>query len=253
MLTIITINFNNAEGLTRTLDSCASQVDQKYFHIVVDGKSTDGSKEIAARYENTRQNILHVRDIDTGIYDAMNVGLRNCVTNWVLFLNSGDELVGKSVTKVLLPILRHNDSYSLVYGDIIAVDPTSGREEFVEQKLTKLGFLKNVCHQATIYNRKRLGRSLWFSTKYQISADFDVLLRIICNQGLGAINKIPVTIAKYEKGGFSDTNLNTRLAERSRIVSASSLAQYRKWLFWGDTARLRLVNSMKKMSRVQRH
>ena len=117
-LSIITINYNNAVGLKKTLDSVAIQTYTDFEHIIVDGASSDGSVEIIHEYESTLTSHLSgddkVRDFvggssplasrlkwisekDTGIYNAMNKGIRMSSGEYLLFLNSGDFLIAADV------------------------------------------------------------------------------------------------------------------------------------------------------------
>ena len=76
-LSIVTINFNNAEGLRKTLASVASQTYRDIEHIIVDGGSTDGSVEVINEYVNqcVMYDVLWVSEKDKGIYNAMNKGI----------------------------------------------------------------------------------------------------------------------------------------------------------------------------------
>ena len=104
-LSIITINYNNAAGLKKTLDSVASQTCTDFEHIIVDGASTDGSVDIIREYENTLASCLSplasrlkwLSESDTGVYNAMNKGIKLAKGEYLLFLNSGDYLVEESV------------------------------------------------------------------------------------------------------------------------------------------------------------
>ena len=100
-ISIITINWNNNEGLKRTLESVVSQTSREYEYIVVDGASTDGSVETIVRYAN--HSILRwVSEPDGGIYNAMNKGIRMATGEYVMMLNSGDWFVGEGVLEALL-------------------------------------------------------------------------------------------------------------------------------------------------------
>src|SRR5690606_20733259 len=90
LLTIITINLNNLEGLKTTIESVLSQTWQEFEYIVIDGGSTDGGKE----YIESQKTHLNywVSEPDKGIYNAMNKGILKSSGKYLLFLNSGDHL-----------------------------------------------------------------------------------------------------------------------------------------------------------------
>ena len=87
-ISIITINYNDKIGLTKTLNSVISQSWQDFEFIVIDGGSTDGGREVIEQYKDKID--YWVSEPDNGIYDAMNKGVLNSSSDFVLFINSGD-------------------------------------------------------------------------------------------------------------------------------------------------------------------
>ena len=86
-LSIITVNYNDAKGLERTILSVISQTKHNFEFIVIDGGSTDGSIDVIKKYEG---NINYwVSEPDGGIYQGMNKGLRQAKGDYVNFMNSG--------------------------------------------------------------------------------------------------------------------------------------------------------------------
>ena len=102
-LSIITINYNNAEGLRKTLASVASQTYASIQHVIVDGSSSDASKDIIIDYaehtKNPNHEIIWVSEKDKGIYNAMNKGIRMATGEYIEILNSGDILAADDVTE----------------------------------------------------------------------------------------------------------------------------------------------------------
>ncbi len=72
-LSIITVNLNNKEGLEKTIESTLLQTNRNFEHIVIDGKSTDGSVDVLLKYQTQ---LKFVSEKDDGIYDAMNKGIK---------------------------------------------------------------------------------------------------------------------------------------------------------------------------------
>ena len=89
-LSIVTINYNDAIGLERTIQSVITQTFKDFEYIIIDGNSTDGSKEIIKKYSEKIQ--VAISEPDTGIYNAMNKGAALAKGEYLLFLNSGDNL-----------------------------------------------------------------------------------------------------------------------------------------------------------------
>ena len=103
-ITIITINFNNCEGLGKTIDSVVSQSCHDYEYIVIDGGSTDGSVNVI---KDNADNIDYwVSEKDDGIYNAMNKGIDHATGEYCLFLNSGDTLHDCEVIASVVPVLE---------------------------------------------------------------------------------------------------------------------------------------------------
>ena len=98
-LSIITINWNNATGLEKTLQSVASQTFKEFEYVIVDGASTDGSVEVIRKYESQFAHLKWVSEPDTGIYNAMNKGIRMASGEYIQILNSADCLASEDVMK----------------------------------------------------------------------------------------------------------------------------------------------------------
>ncbi len=123
-LSIVTINYNNAVGLRKTLASVASQTYPHIEHIIVDGGSTDGSVEILRAYphplpkgkgevsgdkyptQNPAHKVIWVSEKDNGIYNAMNKGIRMATSEYIQILNSGDILAAPDVTERMMAALE---------------------------------------------------------------------------------------------------------------------------------------------------
>lgn len=129
-LSIITINFNNAEGLKRTLESVYAQTYQEFEHIIIDGGSSDGSVPIMKSYEErivtNRFNqktqyplISWVSECDNGIYHAMNKGIKRASGAYIQILNSGDILAAENVTERMMLELERNEYPSILYGNML--------------------------------------------------------------------------------------------------------------------------------------
>lgn len=115
-LSIITINYNNLKGLKKTLASVINQTWKEFEYIVIDGGSNDGSK---AFLEDQSVNIHYwVSEPDNGIYNAMNKGIAKATGEYLLFLNSGDDL---NDLKVLEENHVHLEEKDIIYFDINVV------------------------------------------------------------------------------------------------------------------------------------
>src|ERR1700761_3218970 len=130
-LSVITINYNNSAGLKRTIESIVSQDFADFEYIVIDGASTDGSAEVIKQYES--QISYWVSEPDSGIYDAMNKGVRQAKGEYLLMINSGDLLVNN---KVLDTVFKLNELKDIVYGNVLWNADGVKKEEVFADNLT---------------------------------------------------------------------------------------------------------------------
>ena len=120
ILSIITINYNNAAGLEKTMKSVLSQTNNDFEYVVIDGGSNDGSVDVIRRYEKEFGSRLNwVSERDKGIYDAMNKGIRKAQGEYLEFLNSGDCLVDDQVVERMVGELKKRDYPSILYGNML--------------------------------------------------------------------------------------------------------------------------------------
>lgn len=214
-LSIITVVYNNARDIERTLLSVLNQTYPHIEYIVIDGASTDGTLEILKRYSDQIDQLISEQD--HGIYDAMNKGLALASGDYVLFMNSGDEIYApETVTEVFASALS---------GDIYY-----GETEMYDQQWKSLGqrrhrapehfdwhsfkFGMNVSHQA-IYIKKSLTEP--YDLQYKYSADIDWILKA-AKKSSNIVNTHSY-VAKYMVGGMSKQKHLESLKERFKILS----------------------------------
>ena len=144
-LSIITINYNNRDGLQKTIDSVISQIWRDFEWIVIDGGSTDGSKELIE--QNKSYFAYWCSEPDNGIYNAMNKGIAKAQGEYLFFLNSGDCLHEKDT---LSKVFCHQELADVVYGDVNRVSNYSSYIHYYPHKLTTHYLITDgLCHQAT--------------------------------------------------------------------------------------------------------
>ena len=155
-LSIITINYNNAEGLRKTLASVASQTYAEIEHIIIDGGSTDGSVEILEAYpqplpkrrgeiiegkfptQNPAHKVIWVSEKDKGIYNAMNKGICMANGDYIQILNSGDILATADVTERMMAALQNkikqqHQQHNINNHSVVAQHTTTARSSFLRQ------------------------------------------------------------------------------------------------------------------------
>ncbi len=151
-LSIITINYNNLEGLKRTYESVVSQTCQDFEWIIIDGGSTDGSKEFIEEHQT--QFSYWCSEPDKGIYNAMNKGIAKATGEYLQFLNSGDNLVDDNVVAEFLALGCNED---VVTGDmIIDGDENNVRKSPEEEDLDFERFYRGTINHSPSYIKKGL-------------------------------------------------------------------------------------------------
>lgn len=200
LVTVITINYNNAAGLERTIKSVREQTAQDVEHIVIDGGSTDGSKEIIEKYKSGFS--YWVSEPDHGVYDAMNKGIARATGTYLLFLNSGDTLHGNDILSNIQPFLTGNEA--IIYGNLNMIKENGS--SFINTYPQKLdfNFFKNTSlgHPATFIKSTLFKKYGNYRTDLNIVADWAFFLKTICIEQV-SYKKVTLVIANFYEGGIS--------------------------------------------------
>jgi len=129
---IITVNYNNLEGLKKTVESVKNQTYQKFEYIVIDGGSYDGSLEFIKDNESLLD--YWVSEPDSGVYQAMNKGIKKASGEYLLFLNSGDHFYNDEVLEKNHKAIKDSD---IIYFDLQVVE---GDKKFIKTYPNTLSF-----------------------------------------------------------------------------------------------------------------
>lgn len=196
MITIVTIAYNDLPGLTRTAASLEAQTCRDFRWIVIDGGSTDGSREWLMSSPLVHS---YISERDGGIYDAMQKGLQRCETDYLVFLNSGDELAGPTVLTDVLPLLSGHDVYFFSTKVKVGSRSWMRRARGIESAVYSVPAVQ----QSTIYRAEAL-RALEWPTDYLICGDFAVAAQLLV-RGATALSR-DITMSVFYVGGVSTTN-----------------------------------------------
>ena len=292
-LSIITINYNNAEGLRKTLASVASQTYPHIEHIIIDGGSTDGSVEIIRQYADNQAKgerlkakgtgnevkgeengeadsnnnstpiytnlhqstppthiVRWISEKDTGIYNAMNKGIRMATGDYIQILNSGDILAADDVTERMMAALaqqakgerlkakgmenseaddpssrlsplasRLENCPAIFYGNMTKVNAAGqvvGKSGYTEYSLRQ--FYSSTLNHDCAYIRKDLFEEYGlYDENLKIVSDWKWYLQAI---GLGRVKPeyVDIDVTIFDDGGISETNLALRNKERRQVL-----------------------------------
>ena len=156
---VITINYNNKEGLLRTIKSVINQTYQDFEYIVIDGGSTDGSVDILKRYD---RNITYwVSEKDNGIYNGMNKGIAIAKGDYLNFMNSGDTFYDENV---LQHLADKQFSQDLIVGRDYHYNAKTqqGFATILPPRISMLTFfIQTLPHQSTFFKRELFNKSLY--------------------------------------------------------------------------------------------
>ena len=233
-VSIVTITFNAARTLQRTLDSVACQTYADIEHLIIDGASKDDTVTIAQRYqEQSRHEVVIRSEPDRGLYDAMNKGLQKATGDYLVFLNAGDtlyapgtiETVVRCASKPSLSLERAGGEAAVIYGDTAITDAegnflhlrTHRPPEHLSWRSFKQGML--VCHQA-FYVRTEIARECPYDLQYRHSADVDWCIRVMKEAdclGLPLVNTHAI-LANFEEGGDTTQHHRDSLKERFKVM-----------------------------------
>ena len=213
-VSVVTVNRNNLAGLEKTMASVMGQTYADYEFIVVDGGSTDGSREaIEVRADKIAR---WVSEPDQGVYNAMNKGVRMARGQYVQFLNSGDWLGAPDVLERIFAGGAFAED--LLYGDALRPDGQGGfRPWRLADELTVAWFARNnLCHQSAFYKKELFDVLGPYDESYQIAADWEFNLRILLARR--STRHVPVLVAYYEGAGISETQPDVSVRERAVIL-----------------------------------
>ena len=231
-VSIVTITYNAARTLQRTLDSVACQTYADIEHLIIDGASKDDTVLIAQRYqEQSRHEVVIQSEPDRGLYDAMNKGLQKATGDYLVFLNAGDTLYAPDTIETVvkhtkLPSLGEGMGVGVIYGDTAITDAeghflhlrTHRPPETLSWKSFKQGML--VCHQA-FYVRTEIARECPYDLQYRHSADVDWCIRVMREaekRQMPLVNTHAI-LANFEEGGDTTQHHRDSLKERFRVMA----------------------------------
>lgn len=234
-LSIITINYNNAEGLRKTMESVLAQTYTEIEYIIVDGASTDGSVDVI-RELATRPTIKWVSEKDTGIYNAMNKGIRMATGEYIQILNSGDILAADDVTERMFQAMGNGQwaidnetnrqspianlpQIPIFYGNMIKVNSAGkvvGKSGYTEYSLRQF-YSSTLNHDCAYIRRDLFDEYGLYDEQLKIVSDWKWYLQAI---GLGKVKPeyVDIDVTIFDDGGISETNLALRYAERRKVL-----------------------------------
>lgn len=247
LISIITINYNNLEGLKKTVNSVFEQSYKDIEYIIIDGDSNDGSKDYLQSQES--EFAYYSSEPDKGIYDAMNKGIGQVKGDYVLFLNSGDTFYN---TSVIHDFVKQTPVEEIVYGDAMLIykDKEPVRKHMPKDLGGTTLFTKTVTHQA-MFHKAGVFKNARYDLRFTMIADW-VFYNTVVLLNKGTYRHIDAVIANYDMSGLSSDTENATVITQEREVFYKEHATFFTPLLDEHKAlTLKRINESKKPSMIR--
>ncbi|QFQ13416.1 glycosyltransferase [Pseudoprevotella muciniphila] len=214
-LSIITINFNNADGLKRTIGSVRAQTYRDFEHIVIDGASTDGSVDIIRKYADGLS--YWVSEKDNGIYNAMNKGILAAKGKYTLFLNSGDYLYADDVLEKVFENEFDEDIVSCGCHDVWENGTTI--DHYPPKRITLYSVQhSSLSHPSTFIKRDLFNRTTLYDESYRIISDWTYFVQSLIWNNC-SYRYFDILVTTFVCDGVSSTNHKAGNIEEDDYIS----------------------------------
>jgi glycosyltransferase involved in cell wall biosynthesis len=231
-ISVVTVNYNNAGGLDRTMMSVFAQHSNDLEYIVIDGDSKDGSKQLL---NENQSGITHwLSEPDTGVYHAMNKGIGLATGDYVLFLNSGDIFVNDDVLREVAPLLT--GGRDIYYGNLIFSH--KGKDvlrEYPERFNFEYFLERSLPHPGSFIKRELFERIFTYSENYRIVSDWEFFICAILKEKVSYehLNKV---ISVFELDGMSNDPANKASIEeeREQVIRKHFPEEYEEYTKWRE-------------------
>lgn len=190
-ISIVTICYNSVKYIEKTIRSVLSQTYPNIEYIIIDGGSTDGTKEIIEKYSSKIS--YWCSEKDNGIYDAMNKGIKKATGEWINFMNSGDCFASENALANAMA-KKIEDNICVVYCDAI-YDYGDYEIKYVCNRLKDITYKMVFCHQSCLI-RTSIHKERPFNLKYKVAGDYDFFYNLYYDKGEQAFKHLPLVLAK---------------------------------------------------------
>lgn len=219
-ISIITVTYNAEHCLEGTIQSIINQTYPHIEYIVIDGKSTDNTRNIIDKYAAH----IHytISEKDQGLYDAMNKGLRAATGDFVWFMNAGDHIFAPDTTEKIAALITENTG--ILYGEVMLTEPQTRKQLGTRSQLTphqlpaalsvnSMRYGMTVSHQAFVVRRAIAP----FYISNNLCADIDWVIKCL-KQSKENIHT-HLTLAAFETGGLSRQRHRASLRDRFNVLA----------------------------------
>jgi len=211
LISIVTVVYNDREGLRQTIQSVLGQTYPNIEFIVIDGVSTDGTVDVLEKYNNSLD--YWVSEQDRGLYDAMNKGIDLSQGEWINFMNAGDRF--HDVDTVTNVIQGRCAGADVIYGHCQLIFNPGFSIIWRTSPVTEL-WKGMICRHQTLFTRSSLCKKFYFDLRYMIGADFAFIYA--CYQERSVFCDSGLVVASVMLGGLSDEKPVLAMRENRQAV-----------------------------------
>ncbi|HPJ09413.1 MAG TPA: glycosyltransferase family 2 protein [Flavobacterium sp.] len=221
-ISVITVNYNDKSGLEKTIASVIGQTFADIEYIVIDGDSTDGSKEVIEAFKKKID--IAVSEPDSGIYNAMNKGIRAASGEYLFFLNAGDVFIDETILSQVMAFIDGSKDY--YYGNVIFKEGANEMPVVYPDELSFHFFTYNcICHQTSFLKRELFERYFYYNETLKIVSDWEFLVYTIFLKNI-TYQHIPITVSYYDFTGISSRPESEALKKTEREIV---MQKYFRW------------------------
>jgi glycosyltransferase involved in cell wall biosynthesis len=220
-ISIITVTYNSIKTLEETLNSVKYQTYPNIEHIIIDGASTDGSFELCKLYPHIS---YLVSEKDSGMYDALNKGIRVATGDVIGLLNSDDTFTNNKIIEQIAIEFYNNSGIDAIIGDVNFVSKNKVIRHYSSSGWTPSKFKFGIMppHPSFYCKKELFNKYDLYNTTFKIAGDFELLLRYFL------INKInfkylPILMVDMKIGGLSTNGIRSNIVINKEIVKAFNL------------------------------
>ncbi|MGK7940285.1 MAG: glycosyltransferase [Crocosphaera sp.] len=227
-ISIITVCRNAEQTIETAIKSVVNQTYSNIEYIIVDGESTDNTKTIISQYTSHLDQVIS--EPDTGIYNAMNKGIKLATGDFVYFLNSDDYLLDNKVIEDVVNYLKEHRNCDVIYGDL---EVRSKQQTFVvkppkPEEILDWMIYGSMPHQATLAKLSIFDKYGLFNENYKIVSDVQWYLNLLQYNHINW-SYYPRTIASYWLDGSSNQQIRLTRQEFWEVHNSATVYQSNEW------------------------
>jgi glycosyltransferase involved in cell wall biosynthesis len=216
-VSIITVTFNSEKYLADCIHSVARQNYKNIEHIIIDGKSTDGTLQIIRQH--SKHISYWISETDRGMYDAINKGLQVATGDIVGILNSDDMFASADAVRSIVDCFETTGT-DTVYGNLVYVDAANTRKinrywKGLTYKRSRFRYGWMPAHPTFYMRRELLDRYGFYENHYFTAADFEFMARYLFLHKVSS-QYIDAMLVKMRSGGISNMTLKSRFRANRR-------------------------------------